>query len=60
MARVVRPGGVVAITDEVEHSYEWMRTEQADLWLGFTADAVAAFFTRARLLEYGYDSLGMQ
>src|SRR4051812_22274745 len=34
MARVVRPGGVVAITDEGEHEYEWMRTEQADLWPG--------------------------
>ena len=22
------PGGMVAITDEVEHGYEWMRTEQ--------------------------------
>jgi ubiquinone/menaquinone biosynthesis C-methylase UbiE len=60
MARVVRPGGVVAITDEVNHSYEWMRTEQADLWLGFSPAEIADFFTRARLLEYGYDSLGMQ
>lgn len=60
MARVVRPGGVVAVTDEVEHSYEWMRTEQADLWLGFAETDVAQFFTRSRLVEYGYDSLGMQ
>ncbi len=60
MARVVRPGGVVAITDEVEHPYEWMRTEQADLWLGFAASDVERFFARSRLLDYGYDSLGMQ
>ena len=60
MARVVRPGGVVAVTDEVEHEYEWMRTEQADLWLGFTASQVAGFFGTARLSAYGYDSLGMQ
>ncbi len=60
MARVVRPGGMVAITDEVEHDYEWMRTEQADLWLGFAERDVAGFFTRARLVEYGYASLGMQ
>ena len=38
MTRVVRPGGWVAITDAVEHPYEWMRTEQADIWLGFTPD----------------------
>lgn len=60
MARVVRPGGVVAVTDEVEHGYEWMRAEQADLWLGFAAADVEAFFARSRLVEYGYASLGMQ
>jgi ubiquinone/menaquinone biosynthesis C-methylase UbiE len=60
MARVVRPGGIVAVTDEVEHGYEWMRTEQADLWLGFTRSQVEGFFGAARLVAYGYDSLGMQ
>ena len=60
MARVVRPGGRIAITDEVEHSYEWMRTEQADIWLGFTRAQIGDFFTGARLVEHGYDSLGMQ
>ena len=60
MARVVRPGGIVAVTDEVEHGYEWMRTEQADLWLGFAAADVEAFFARSRLVEYGYAALGMQ
>ena len=60
MARVVRPGGMVAVTDEVAHGYEWMRTEQADLWLGFDERAVAGFFGTSRLVDYGYDSLGMQ
>ncbi|MEO6881223.1 MAG: class I SAM-dependent methyltransferase [Mycobacteriaceae bacterium] len=60
MARVVRPGGTIAITDEIEHHYEWMRTEQADLWLGFTPDQVRGYCEQARLVEYGYSSLGMQ
>ncbi|MGH3626221.1 MAG: class I SAM-dependent methyltransferase [Sciscionella sp.] len=60
MARVVRPGGTIAITDEIEHHYEWMRTEQADLWLGFTPEQVRDYFGQARLIEYGYASLGMQ
>jgi ubiquinone/menaquinone biosynthesis C-methylase UbiE len=60
MARVVRPGGIVAITDEVEHEYEWMRTEQADVWLGFSRSQVEGFFGAARLSAYGHDSLGMQ
>lgn len=60
MARVVRPGGKIAITDEVAHTYEWMHTEQADLWLGFTPEQVDTFFTQARLIDHGYASLGMQ
>jgi ubiquinone/menaquinone biosynthesis C-methylase UbiE len=60
MARVVRPGGRIGITDEMAHDYEWMRTEQADLWLGFTPDQVADHFAQSRLQEYGYASLGMQ
>lgn len=60
MARVVRPGGRIGVTDEMAHDYEWMRTEQADLWLGFTPDQVADHFAQSRLQEYGYSSLGMQ
>ena len=60
MARVVSPGGRVAVTDEVEHHFEWMRTEQADIWLGFTPDQVESYFRTARLIDYGYASLGMQ
>ncbi len=60
MARVVRPGGRIGITDEIAHNYEWMRTEQADLWLGFTEHQISRFFADARLVEYGYATLGMQ
>jgi hypothetical protein len=60
MARVVRPGGAVAVTDEVEHNFEWMRTEQADVWLGVSRSQVEGFFGSARLAAHGYDSLGMQ
>ena len=60
MARVVRPGGIVAVTDVVEHDHAWLRTEQADLWLGFSRSQVEGFFGNARLAAYGYDSLGMQ
>jgi ArsR family transcriptional regulator len=60
MARVTRPGGWVAVTDEVEHPYEWMRTEHADIWLGFRQDQIAGFFGDARLAHHGYAPLGMQ
>ena len=60
MARVVRPGGMIAVTDEVEHPYEWMRAEQADVWLGFTPAQVEGYFGQSRLAGYGYASLGTQ
>ena len=61
MARVVKAGGVVAITDEVEHPYGWMREEHADIWLGFGRGQVEDFFAAAGLSEgYGYEALGMQ
>jgi ArsR family transcriptional regulator len=60
MTRVVRPGGRVAITDAISHSYEWIRTEQADIWLGFTLEQVRGFFDSARLTRYGYATLGSQ
>ena len=61
MARVVRPGGSVIITDEVEHRYAWMREEHADVWLGFARGQVEHFFAAAGLSEgYGYEPLGMQ
>lgn len=58
MARVVRSGGSVAITDCAAHDHEWMRTEQADLWLGFTTEQIQQFFTTAGLVDYIYTDLG--
>ena len=60
MARVVKPGGAVVITDEVEHPYPWMREKHADVWLGFGKEQIEGFFHGAGLTGYGYESLGMQ
>lgn len=54
------PDGTIAVTDEVEHPYEWMHTEQADIWLGFAPEQVKGYFQQNRLAEYGYPSLGRQ
>jgi ubiquinone/menaquinone biosynthesis C-methylase UbiE len=60
MSRIAKPSGLVAVVDEVEHPYSWMREEHADLWLGFTPEQVEGFFSEAGLTDYGYESLGMQ
>ena len=58
MARVVRGGGTVAITDCIEHDHEWMRTEQADLWLGFAREQMQRLFAIAGLVDFDYTCLG--
>ena len=60
MARIVRPGGTVAICDEAEHPYTWMREEHADVWLGFSNTQVHAFFTAAGLERPSIAALGRQ
>ncbi len=35
MVRVLKPQGRIALSDMQEHSFEWLRAEHADLWLGF-------------------------
>jgi ArsR family transcriptional regulator len=60
MARIVKPGGVVAVVDEVEHPFAWMREEHADIWLGFDERQVERYFAAAELEGYNYESLGMQ
>ena len=51
---------MVAIVDEVEHPFAWMREEHADVWLGFEKEQVEGFFREAGLTGHGYQSLGMQ
>src|SRR5512140_3083866 len=34
MARTLKPGGVLCITDLDTHTHEWQREQMADLWLG--------------------------
>ena len=60
MARVVRPGGTVALVDAIEHPFGWMHAEHADVWLGFREEQVETFFRGAGLDAFGYESLGMQ
>ena len=49
MARALRPGGTLVITDADTHTHEWLRTEQHDRWLGFERADVAAWFRAAGL-----------
>ncbi len=51
MARALKPGGRLIITDADTHNYEWLRTEQHDRWLGFERGDVARWFNEAGLTD---------
>jgi len=56
MARVLKPGGRLVITDMEEHDHEWMRREMADQWLGFERGQIKAWFREADLVNILVDS----
>ncbi|MBA2302523.1 MAG: methyltransferase domain-containing protein [Acidobacteria bacterium] len=49
MARALKPGGRLVITDADMHTHEWLRTEQHDRWLGFDRGEIARWFSAAGL-----------
>ena len=55
MARVLRPGGRLVITDADSHTHEWLRTEQHDRWLGFARADVDGWFRAAGLEDVTVD-----
>ncbi len=58
MARLLRPGGRLVITDADRHDHEWMRTEMADVWLGFDRGQIRAWFAAAGLGDVEVDCTG--
>jgi ubiquinone/menaquinone biosynthesis C-methylase UbiE len=58
MARLLKPGGRLVITDLDEHNFEFLRAEQYDHWLGFKREDVRAWFEQAGLVDVGLDCVG--
>jgi ubiquinone/menaquinone biosynthesis C-methylase UbiE len=58
MRRTLKPGGRLVITDLDEHSFEFLRTEQYDRWLGFQRLDVSAWFMQAGLVSVTVEGVG--
>lgn len=58
MARVVKPGGKVVITDLDEHTSEFLRVEHHDRWMGFKREDVHQWFVSAGLKNVVVDCAG--
>ena len=58
MARILRPGGVLVITDLDEHEFEFLRVEHHDRWLGFRRESIRAWLAAAGLKEISVGCAG--
>ncbi|MFQ5705440.1 MAG: class I SAM-dependent methyltransferase [Gemmatimonadales bacterium] len=58
MARTLRPGGLLVITDVDKHDFEFLREEHNDRWLGFPRDSVDRWFRDTGLRDVVVDDVG--
>ena len=57
LARLARPGGSVLVLDYAPHEDESLREQQADLWLGFSAQELTGFARSAGLVDTAVHAL---
>ncbi len=58
MARTLKPGGKLIVTDLDSHDFEFLRTEQHDRWLGFEREDLRSWFSAAGLTDVSLDCVG--
>jgi ubiquinone/menaquinone biosynthesis C-methylase UbiE len=58
MVRILRPAGRLVITDMDSHTYEWMKSEMADPWLGFDRGPIREWYENVELVNVIVDSTG--
>jgi arsenite methyltransferase len=58
MVSTLKPGGRLVLTDLDTHTHEWLKTEMADVWLGFARAQVREWFEMAGLVNLVVDCTG--
>ncbi len=58
MVRTLLPGGRLVLTDMDAHTHNWLRTEMADIWLGFEREQIRTWFEQAGLVDVSVDCTG--
>ncbi|MBI4481598.1 MAG: methyltransferase domain-containing protein [Acidobacteria bacterium] len=55
MTRILKPGGKLVLTDLDEHTFEFLKVEHRDRWMGFKREDVQRWFVKAGLYHVGTD-----
>ena len=58
MVRILKPNGKMIITDLDEHTFDFLRIEQYDRWLGFKREEIHKWFMDAGLKNVKIDCVG--
>jgi ubiquinone/menaquinone biosynthesis C-methylase UbiE len=58
MARILKPGGMLVITDLDEHNFEFLKREHKDRWMGFSREDIKKWLKEAGLQDATVDCVG--
>ncbi len=58
MARILKPGGTLVLTDLDRHDFEFLVSQQRDRWMGFDRDQVREWLVEAGLVDARVDCVG--
>lgn len=58
MQRILKAGGKLIITDLDEHNFEFLKTEQYDVWMGFDRQKIKEWFEDAGLNNVTVNCVG--
>ncbi|HEX76983.1 MAG TPA: class I SAM-dependent methyltransferase [Dehalococcoidia bacterium] len=58
MVRILKPGGMLVVTDLDEHDFEFLKTEHRDRWMGFKREDIKRWLTEAGLKGVRVECIG--
>lgn len=58
MVRILKPGGMLVVTDLDEHNFDFLRKEHHDRWMGFKREEIRRWLEEAGCKEVTVDCIG--